>query len=132
MKKYLPLPVIAFLLLAMFIFVGCGAKATAPTPTVAEAPAVQEPEEKDESPLPEAVLKDEPQSPEQETHPETTTEETMPAIEIPSGSVLHLIPEQTLGLIYCPNLQKSSPAFWQIPLGLDLKVSLNWKKLDWI
>lgn len=104
MKKYLPLPVIAFLLLAMFVFVGCSAKATAPTSTVAEAPAVQEPEEKDESPLPEAVLKDEPQSPEQETHPETTTEETMPAVEIPRDSVLHLIPEHTSGVIYCPSL----------------------------
>ena len=104
MKKYLPLPVIAFLLLATFVFVGCSAKATAPTSTVAEVPAVQEPEEKDESPLPEAALKDEPQSPEQETHPETTTEETMPAVKIPSGSVLHLIPEHTSGVIYCPSL----------------------------
>ena len=111
MKKYLPLPVIAFLLLATLVFVGCSAKATAPIPTVAEASpvqepeeAVQEPEEKDESPLPETAVKDEPQSPEQETHPETTTEETMPAVEIPSGSVLHLIPEHTSAVIYSPSL----------------------------
>ena len=25
-------------------------------------------------------------------------------VPVPSDSVLHLIPEQTLGLIYCPNL----------------------------
>ncbi len=102
MKKYLP--VIAFLLLATFVFVGCSAKETPPTPAVAEAPAVQEPEDKDESPLPETALKDEPQSPEQETYPETTTEETMPSVEIPSGSVLHLIPGETSGVIYCPSL----------------------------
>ncbi len=104
MKKYLPLPVIVFLLLATFVFVGCSAKATAPTPTVAEVPTVQEPEEKNELPLPEAALKDELQSPEQKIHSKTTTEETMPAVEIPSDSVLHLIPEHTSGVIYCPSL----------------------------
>ena len=104
MKKYLPLPFIAFLLLTTFIFVGCGAKETPPTPAIAETPTVQEPEEKDESPLPEEALKDEPQSPEQETPHETTTEEAMPVVDIPSGSVLHLIPEQASGVIYCPSL----------------------------
>ena len=28
----------------------------------------------------------------------------MPTVEVPSGSVLHLIPESTLGVIYCPSL----------------------------
>ena len=31
-------------------------------------------------------------------------EEVMPTIEIPSSSVLHLIPQQTFGIIYCPSL----------------------------
>jgi len=37
---------------------------------------------------------------EAETPHETETE----MVEIPSGSVLHLIPKQTMGLIYCPSL----------------------------
>ena len=104
MKKYLPLSFIAFLLLATFVFVGCGAKETPPTPAIAETPTVQKPEAKDESHQPEAGLKDEPQAPEQETQHETKTEEAMPVVDIPSDSVLHLIPGQTLGVIYCPSL----------------------------
>lgn len=38
--------------------------------------------------------------PEAETPHETESE----MVEIPSGSVLHLIPKQTMGLIYCPSL----------------------------
>ena len=130
MKNYLPLPLTAFLLLTIFIFIGCGAKEVPPTST-AEAPAVQEepevsavqepeapeapeaeapvetplvqePEEPAEAPSPEAEVMDEPSSPEQEAQPEPA--EPMPTAEIPSGSVLHLIPEQAVGLIYCPSL----------------------------
>ena len=55
---------------------------------------------------PEAELTEKPHAPEEETHRETKPEETeiVPNLEIPEGSVLHLIPEQTLGLIYCPSL----------------------------
>ena len=35
---------------------------------------------------------------------EETPHETAPMVEIPTGSVLHLIPEQAIGLIYCPSL----------------------------
>ena len=130
MKNYLPLPLIVFLLLTAFVFIGCGAKEVSPTSTAAEVPAipeepeasaeaplvqepeapveaplVQEPEETDESPSPEAEMVDEsPPSPEQETLLEAEPEEPMPTVEIPSGSVLHLIPEQAVGLIYCPSL----------------------------
>ena len=130
MKNYLPLPLIVFLLLTAFVFIGCGAKEVPPTSTAAEVPAipeepeasaeaplvqepeapveaplVQEPEETDESPSPEAEMVDEsPPSPEQETLLEAEPEEPMPTVEIPSGSVLHLIPEQAVGLIYCPSL----------------------------
>ena len=53
---------------------------------------------------PEAELKEKPHSPEEETHTETKSEETVATPEIPEGSVLHLIPEQTIGLVYCPSL----------------------------
>ena len=39
-----------------------------------------------------------------ESPPVTEVEEERPLVEIPSGSVLNLIPEQTFGLIYCPSL----------------------------
>ena len=79
---------------------------TSPPP---EAEMVDEPHSPesdvaDKSHSPEAALKDKPHSLEQEMHPETGTEEAMPTVGIPSGSVLHLIPEQTLGVIYCPSL----------------------------
>lgn len=126
MKKYLLLPFIAFLLLTTFVFIGCSAKESAPIPDVAEVPPIQIPEQtddtsspdaemadksdspevdaEDESHSPEAALTEKPQSPEQETHSESEPEETIPTVEIPSGSVLSLIPEDTLGLIYCPSL----------------------------
>lgn len=53
---------------------------------------------------PEAELAEKPHSPEEETHTETKPEVAVPTPEIPEGSVLHLIPEQTIGLIYCPSL----------------------------
>ncbi|MDE0427533.1 MAG: DUF3352 domain-containing protein [Candidatus Poribacteria bacterium] len=125
MKNYLPLHIIALLLLTTFAFIGCSAKETAP-PDTAEIPLTQEPVETeeslspeaemtekpqapeadadDESHSPEAEMAEKPQAPEQETLQETEPEETMPTVEIPSDSVLHLIPESTLGVIYCPSL----------------------------
>lgn len=41
---------------------------------------------------------------EHETETETLHETESEMVEIPSGSVLHLIPKQTMGLIYCPSL----------------------------
>ena len=41
---------------------------------------------------------------EHETAEETLHETESEMVEIPSGSVLHLIPKQTIGLIYCPSL----------------------------
>lgn len=118
MKNYFPLPLIVCLLLTAFICLGCGAKEVPPTSTAPEVPSVQEPEapveepvvqepeEIDESPSPEAEMAAEPPSPEQEAQPEVEPEEPMPTVEIPSGSVLHLIPEQAVGLIYCPSLDE--------------------------
>jgi len=53
---------------------------------------------------PEAELKEKSHSPEEETHTETKPEVAVLTPEIPEDSVLHLIPEQTIGLIYCPSL----------------------------
>ena len=125
MKNYLPLSMIAFLLLITFVFIGCGAKEIAP-PDTAEIPLTQESDEIEEplspeaemtdkppspeadaggkSQSPEAEMTDKPSLPEQETHQETEPEETIPTVEILSDSVLHLIPESTLGVIYCPSL----------------------------
>lgn len=109
MKKCLSLPLIVLALLTAFIFVGCGAKETPPTPAIAEAPPAQESDESHEER--EAV-----EQKSEEAHEELHTaegetehevkkpEEVMPAIEIPSSSVLHLIPQQTFGIIYCPSL----------------------------
>ena len=103
MKNYLPLHIIALLLLTTFVFIGCGAKETAP-PDTAEIPLTQKPE-KTEAPIsPEAEMAEKPQAPEQETLQETKPEAAMPTVEMPSDSVLHLIPESTLGVIYCPSL----------------------------
>ena len=41
---------------------------------------------------------------EHETEAETPDETESEMVELPSGSVLHLIPKQTMGLIYCPSL----------------------------
>ena len=103
MKNYLPLSMIAFLLLIMFVFIGCGAKEIAP-PDTSEIPLTQEPAEIEEPLSPEAEMADKTPSLEQETHQETEPEETIPTVEILSDSVLHLIPESTLGVIYCPSL----------------------------
>ena len=118
MKRCLSLPLIALALLATFVFVGCSAKKTPPVPTTTEAPIVQqESEEKHEES--DAVARDldehresseeaheEPHAAEEETHRKVESEEAMPMVEIPDSSVLHLIPEQTAGLIYCPSLDE--------------------------
>ena len=104
MKNYLPVSMIALLLLITFVFIGCGAKETAP-PDTAEVPLTQEPSKETEKPIsPEAELAEKPHAPEQETHQETKPEAAIPTVEVPSGSVLHLIPESALGVIYCPSL----------------------------
>ena len=119
MKKCLFLPFITLALLATFIFLGCGAK-EAP---VVEAPPLQETEEKPDtqdtaeqdldkhSELSKETSEHEkqeahkkPHLAEEETHHEAEPQEAMPMVEIPSGSVLHLIPEQAVSIIYCPSL----------------------------
>ena len=118
MKRCLSLPLIALALLTTFVFVGCGAKQPPPVSTTAEAPTVQqESEEKHEEPHAEESDLDEhdeaseeaheeSEVAEEETHPEAEPEEAMPMVEIPGGSVLHLIPERTAGIIYCPSLNE--------------------------
>ena len=108
MKKCLSLPLIVLALLATFIFVGCGAKETPPTPVIAETPPVQESDKSHEER--EAVEQkseethEELHAAEEETHREAEPEQMMPIAEIPSSSVLHLIPQQTFGIVYCPSL----------------------------
>lgn len=116
MKKYLPLPLIALALLATFTFLSCSAKETPQVPTTAETPIVQpESEKKHEDSDTVAHDSDESHEAAEETdekaHPteeeipdEAEPEEAMQMAEIPDGSVLHLIPEQAAGIIYCPSL----------------------------
>ncbi|MCY4568738.1 MAG: hypothetical protein OXD49_10575, partial [Candidatus Poribacteria bacterium] len=118
MKRCLSLPLIALALLATFVFVGCSAKKTPPVPTATEVPIVQqESEEKhEESDAVESDLDEhdesseeaheKPHAAEEETHRKVEPEEAMPMVEIPGSSVLHLIPEQTAGIIYCPSLDE--------------------------
>ena len=118
MKRCLALPLIALALLATFVFVGCSAKETPPVPTTAEVPAVQqESEEKheelhaeehdlDEHDESSEETHDESEATEEETHREVEAEEVMPMAEIPGNSVLHLIPEHSAGIIYCPSLNE--------------------------
>ena len=110
MKKYVPFPIITLLLLAMFVCIGCGAKET--PPMAAETPPVEEAQELHESAedrephkaADEDAEKHEADVPEMEAHEEAEPEEMMPTADIPEGSVLHLIPEGALGVIYCPSL----------------------------
>lgn len=112
--QFLPLIVLAFV--TTLVFVGCSAKETPPVPITTEPPITQqEPEQKhEESP---AIAHDldehhesseeaheEPHAAEEETHQEVEPEIAMPIAEIPGSSVLHLIPEHTAGIIYCPSL----------------------------
>ena len=96
-RRCLPLSLIAFALIAMLIFFGCSAKET-PPPAAVEAPA--------ESAEAEAEMtRESPEAEMQRETPEAPEEEaamSLPAVS--EGSVLHLIPEHTLGLIYCPSL----------------------------
>ena len=79
-------------------------KPHAPEAELKEKPHSPEAEEKEKSHAPEAELKEKPHSPEEETHTETEPEAAVPTPEIPEGSVLHLIPDQAIGLVYCPSL----------------------------
>ena len=107
-RRCLPLSLTAFALIAMLIFFGCGAKET-PPPAAVEAPAEsaeaeaamqpESPEAKEEEP---AERDEESASEAHRHHPEEEAAMSLPTV--PEGSVLHLIPEQTIGLIYCPSL----------------------------
>ena len=108
MKRCLSLPLMVLALLSTFIFVGCGAKETPPTPVVAEVPPVQESDENHEE---REVVEQKPEeaheelhAAEEEMHREAEPEQMIPLAEIPSSSVLHLIPQQTFGIVYCPSL----------------------------
>ena len=116
MKKRLSLPLIALAILTTFMLISCGAKETPPVPIATETPtAQQESAEKHEKS--DAVEHDsdehdesseeahkETDTAEEKVHPEAKPEQVMPMVEIPGSSVLHLIPAQTAGLIYCPSL----------------------------
>ena len=116
MKKRLFLPLIALAFLTTLIFVGCSAKETPPVPITTEAPITQQKPEKtqeeshatehdlDEHQESSEEAHEEPQATEVETPREVEREVVMPIVEIPSGSVLHLIPAHTTGIIYCPSL----------------------------
>ncbi len=81
-----------------------GDKPDTPEAELKEKPHSPEAEVREKPHSPEAELKEKSHSPEEETHRETKPEETVATPEIPEGSVLHLIPEQTIGLVYCPSL----------------------------
>ena len=118
MKKCLSLPLIALALLTMCICVGCGAKEVPPVTTsaAAESAPVQASQETGELPQSAEEASEhetaeeasehesEEETSEHETEAETSDETEPEMVEIPSGSVLHLIPKQTIGLIYCPSL----------------------------
>lgn len=129
MKKCLFLPLIALALLTMLVFAGCGAKETPPVPITTETPTTQQESEKkqEESQVIEQDIDEHQESSEEahaeehdsdkhqesaeethaaeeERHREFEPEEATPMVEIPSGSVLHLIPKHTAGIIYCPSL----------------------------
>lgn len=118
MKRCLSLPLIALALLATLVFVGCSAKEPPSVSTTTETPTVQqEPEEKHKESHSEAQDLDEhdesseeaheeSEAVEEETHSEAEPEIVMSMVEIPGNSVLHLIPEHTTGIIYCPSLNE--------------------------
>ena len=116
MKRCLFFPLIALAFLTTLVFVGCSAKETPPVPITTEAP-ITEPESEEIREESQAIETDldehkesseeaheEPHAAEEETHPEVEPEVAMPIVEIPGSSVLHLIPEHTKGIIYCPSL----------------------------
>ena len=79
-------------------------KPRSPEAELKEEPHAPEAELTEKPHSPEAELTEKPHAPEAETHHETKSEETIATPDIPEGSVLHLIPEQTIGLVYCPSL----------------------------
>lgn len=116
MKKRLFLPLMALAFLTTLVFVGCSAKEPPPPPIATETPITQqEPEKKleeshavepdlDEHDEPSEETHEEPHATEEETHSEVEPEVAMPTVEMPDSSVLHLIPKDTVGIIYCPSL----------------------------
>ncbi|MYH82393.1 DUF3352 domain-containing protein [Candidatus Poribacteria bacterium] len=70
----------------------------------AEEASEHESEEEHESAEEASEHESEEETSEHETEAETSDETEPEMVEIPSGSVLHLIPKQTIGLIYCPSL----------------------------
>ena len=70
----------------------------------AEETAEHETEEEHETAEETAEHETEEGTSEHETEAETPHETEHTMVEIPRGSVLHLIPKQTMGLIYCPSL----------------------------
>ena len=79
-------------------------KPHSPEADAGDKPRSPEAELKEKPHSPEAELKEKPHPSEAETHHETKPEETSTTPEIPEGSVLHLIPDQAIGLAYCPSL----------------------------
>ncbi|MYK93921.1 DUF3352 domain-containing protein [Candidatus Poribacteria bacterium] len=69
-----------------------------------EETSEHESEEEHESAEEASEHESEEETSEHETEAETSDETEPEMVEIPSGSVLHLIPKQTIGLIYCPSL----------------------------
>lgn len=116
MKRCLFLSLIVFAFATTLVFVGCSAKETPPVPITTEPPITQQaPEQKheeshaiehdlDEHQESSEETHEEPHAAEAETHQEVEPEIAMPIAEIPGSSVLHLIPEHTAGIIYCPSL----------------------------
>ena len=70
----------------------------------AEETSEHESEEEHESAEEASEHESEEETSEHETEEETLDETEPEMVELPSGSVLHLIPKQTMGLIYCPSL----------------------------
>ena len=79
-------------------------KPAAPEAELKEKPHSPEAELAEKPHSPEAELKEKQHSPEAETHHETKPEEIITTQGIPEGSVLYLIPERAIGLVYCPSL----------------------------
>lgn len=96
MKKRLSLALLALALATTVLLIGCGAKTTAQIPE-------QSPEEAAAGSA--EALHEGHSSPEAEMQRETAPEEAAaPMVEIPSSSVLHLIPEQPAAVVYFPSL----------------------------
>ena len=80
------------------------AKAQESAEETAEHESEEEQESSEETAKHESAEEQESHVVEEEVPHETEPEETVPMAEIPSGSVLHLVPEQVMGIIYCPSL----------------------------